>query len=703
MKYILFITFSISGFMQLISQNNPFFQEWKTPYGVPPFEQVKPEHFMPAFQAAFAEDMADVWSIIRNQDEPDFFNTIVALDQKGALLRKIAPVFGGLSSVANSPELQQIARDLSPIRSKHSDDINLNPLLFERVKAVYQKRDKLNLNEEEKRLLDNTYKGFIRGGADLPAEKQAKLRKINSELSALQLKFGQNLLAETADFVLNVKDINLLKGVSEEVLEEAKKRAVKAGKENEWHFGLDNPSIMPFLETAQNRDLRIEILNAYLNRCNNNNDKDNKEIIKKIITLRLERAQLMGYENFAQFAIEERMSKNPDIVMEFLNKLWSPSLEIAKNELADIEAMMKKDKVSLPAIQADWRYYSAKAAGKKFNIDEEEVKQYFSLNNVREGIFYVCDKLYGIRFRQLNDLPVPHSEATAWECTDKDGSHLGLLYMDMHPRPGQKSGGAWCGSYRSQSYDQNKKISPVVTIACNFSRAGVDKPALLTSDEVNTFFHEFGHALHNLFKDTKFGGTSSPQRDFIEFPSQIMEHWAFHPEVLKVYSKHYKTGKIIPKDLVEKLIRKEQYGQGFATTEYLAASLLDMEYHKMSSVQPDFDIVKFESSVMNKYGLIPQIAPRYKSTYFSHTMSGGYTAGYYMYIWAEQLDSDAFEAFLEKNNIFDPELANKLRYEILARGGILDAMDLYINFRGKKPDVDALLRNRGLVSKKKKK
>jgi peptidyl-dipeptidase Dcp len=687
--------------VHLLSQNNPLFQDWKTPYGVPPFEQIKPEHIMPAFQAAFAEDMADVWAIIRNQEEPDFNNTILALDQKGALLRKIGPVLGGLSSVANSSELQQIARDLSPIRSKHSDDINLNPLLFERVKVVYEKRDKLNLNEEKTRLLENTYKGFIRGGADLSAEKQAKLRKINSELSSLQLKFGQNLLAETADFVLKVEDINQLKGISKEGLEEAKKRAVKAGQDNAWYFGLDNPSIMPFLESAENRDLRTEILNAYLNRGNNENDKDNKEIIKKIVTLRMERAQLMGYENYAEFAIEERMSKNPEIVMNFLNKLWLPSLQMAKTELKDIETLMKKEKFSLPVTPSDWRYFTAKTVSKKFNVDEEEVKQYFSLDNVREGIFYVCNKLYGISFSQVNDIPLPHAEATAWECRDKDGSHLGLVYMDMHPRPGQKNGGAWCGTYRSQGYKKdNSKINPVVTIACNFTRPGNDKPALLTSDEVNTFFHEFGHCLHNLFKDTKFGGTSSPQRDFIEFPSQIMEHWAFNPEVLNVYSKHYKTGKSIPNDLVDKLIKKEQYGQGFITTEFLAASLLDMEYHTLKSIPEDFDIEKFETGIMNKYGLIPQIPPRYRSTYFQHSMSGGYTAGYYMYIWAEQLDSDAFEAFLEKKNIFDSELAHKLRYEILSKGGILDAMDLYINFRGKKPDVDALLRNRGLISQK---
>ena len=688
--------------MQLISQSNPLFQEWKTPFGVPPFEQIKPEHIMPAFLAAFAEEMADVWSIIRNPEAPDFQNTIIALDKKGALLNKISPVFGGLSGVANSPEFQQIARELSPLRSRHNDDINLNPLLFQRVKAVYEQKDKLNLSIEEARLLENTYKGFVRGGADLSPENQAKLRKINSELSALQLKFSQNLLAETADFILKVEDVNQLTGVSKVGLDDAKMRAVKAGNENAWYFGLDNPSIMPFLESADNRDLRAQILNAYLNRGNNDNDKDNKEIVKKIVSLRLERAQLLGYNNFAEFAIEERMSKNPGIVMEFLTKLWIPSLKMAKSEIADIEIVMNKEKVSLPVTPADWRYFTAKAAKKKFNIDDEEVKQYFALENVREGIFYVCKQLWDISFTQIHDIPLPHTEATVWECRDKDGTHLGVIYMDMHPRPGQKNGGAWCGTYRSQSYDDSgNKINPIVTIACNFTRPGNNIPALITADEANTFFHEFGHCLNNLFKDTKFDGTSRPQRDFGEFASQVMEHWAFHPDVLKVYAKHYKDGKPIPEKLVNKLVKREQYGQGFITTEFLAASLLDMEYHTLTSIPENFDIEKFENDILSKYGLIPQIPPRYRSTYFQHTMSGGYTAGYYMYIWAEQLDSDAFEAFVEKKNIFDPELASKLRSEILSKGGIQDSMDLYINFRGKEPDVNALLRNRGLIKTKK--
>jgi peptidyl-dipeptidase Dcp len=405
----------------------------------------------------------------------------------------------------------------------------------------------------------------------------------------------------------------------------------------------------------------------------------------------------MGYNNFAEMAIEERMSKNPETVRAFLNKMWTPSLDMAKSELKDIENMMKKQKVALPSSPADWRYFFNISKQQKYNIDQEVIRQYFKMENVRDGIFYVCNRLWGITFEPLQNMPVPHPEATAWECKDKDGTTLCVLYLDMHPRPGMKNGGAWCGGYRSLSYDENgKRIFPIITIACNFTRPSGDKPSLLTTDEANTFFHEFGHALDGLFRETQYYGTSRSQRDFGEFASQIMEHWAFEPEVLKVYAKHYKTGATIPTSLVKKIEQNEMYGQGFITTEFLAASLLDMEYHLLTEIPQDLDVVQFEKAALDKYGLISQIPPRYRSTYFSHTFSGGYTAGYYMYLWAEQLDSDAFEAFLEKKNIFDQDLAHKLRYEIFARGGIEDAMVLYKNFRGKEPDVNALLRNRGL-------
>ena len=694
-----FVTFLLTTLMGLqgFSQTNPFFKEWDTPFGVPPFDEIKIEHFMPAYQAGMAEEAAEIWAIIRNPEAPTFENTIVAMDKAGALLRKVTPVFGGLSSVYNNPDLQRLAQQLSPLSSRHRDDISLNPELFKRVKAVYAQRESLNLNVEEAKLLENTYRRFVRSGADLPIDKQEQLRKINSELAALQLTFSQNLLAETASFTLQVTDKSKLAGLSNAMIDQAQSRAQKAGDADSYYFGLDNPSIMPFLESANDRALRTEILEAYLTRANHNNNRDNKELIKKIVTLRLARAQVMGYANFAEMSIEERMSKDPETVMAFLNKLWAPSLAMAKNELKDIESVMKRQKVALPSTSADWRYFFNKSKQQKFNINQEEIRQYFPLDNVRSGIFYVCNRLWGITFTALENVPVPHPEATAWECKDKDGVTLGVVYMDMHPRPGMKNGGAWCGSYRAQSYDPNgERIIPIVTIACNFTRPSGDKPALLTTDEANTFFHEFGHGLNHLFRETHFGGTSGNQRDFGEFPSQVMEHWAFAPEVLRVYAKHYKTGAVIPNSLVKKIEQNEMYGQGFVTTEFLAASLLDMEYHLLTEIPENFDIEQFEESILNKYGLISQIPPRYRSTYFSHTFSGGYSAGYYMYIWAEQLDSDAFEAFLERKNIFDPDLAHKLRYEIFARGGIEDAMILYQNFRGKAPDVDALLRNRGL-------
>ncbi|MCL2435079.1 MAG: M3 family metallopeptidase [Lentimicrobiaceae bacterium] len=695
----LFLTFMTVVFLYLqgFSQTNPFFKEWDTPYGVPPFEKIKIEHFMPAYQAGMAEEMAQIWAIIRNPEAPDFENTIVEMDRSGELLRKVMPVFSGVSSVNNNPELQALARQFSPMISKHYDDINLNPELFKRVKVVYEQKDQLNLNVEQKKLLENIYRRFIRSGADLPTDKQAKLREINSQLSALQLQFSQNLLSETANYTLKATDKSRLSGLSDAQLADAKSRAQKVEDAGAFYFGLDNPSIMPFLQNADDREYRTEMLTAYLNRANNDNDKDNKEIIKKIVALRLERAKLMGYENFAELAIEDRMSKDPETVMAFLDKMWTPSIKMAKNELNDIEKMMKKQGVASPSTPADWRYFFNKSKQQKYNINQEEIRQYFQMENVRNGIFYVCNRLWGITFEELQNMPVPHPEATAWECKDKDGSTLGVLYLDMHPRPGMKNGGAWCGGYRAHRYNENgERMFPIITIACNFTRPSGDKPALLTTDETNTFFHEFGHALDGLFRETKYYGTSRNQRDFGEFASQIMEHWAFEPEVLKVYAKHYKTGAVIPSSLVKKIEQNEMYGQGFITTEFLAASLLDMEYHLLTEIPQDFEIESFETSVLEKYGLISQIPPRYRSTYFSHTFSGGYTAGYYMYLWAEQLDSDAFEAFLEKKNIFDPDLAHKLRYEIFARGGTENAIVLYKNFRGKEPDVNALLRNRGL-------
>jgi peptidyl-dipeptidase Dcp len=480
---------------------------------------------------------------------------------------------------------------------------------------------------------------------------------------------------------------------------DAQSRAQRAGIENAWIFGLDNPSVMPFLNSANDRPLRQEILHAFENRNNNNDDLDNKGIIKQILTLRLERAKLMGFKNFAEMINQERMPKSPEAVMDFLNSLWTPGLAAAKRELQDIEAEMRRARVPLPSTAGDWRFFASRARQNKFNINQTQISEHFAIDNVRQGIFYVCNRLWGITFEQLHGIPVPHPEAVAWKVLDRDGTTvLGVVYEDMHPRPGIKNGGAWCGAYRVTTYDENgNRIIPIVTLAGNFTRASGDKPAFLTSSEVGTYFHEWGHGLYHLFNETRYIGISRPQLDFIEFPSQIMEHWAFQPEVLRVYAKHYRTGRPISNALIRQIEQSGQYGEGFRMTDYLISAIIDMEYHMLPEIPADFDAVKFEYAVRDRIGAIPQIPARHRPTHFRHIFAGQYLAGYYMYRYAEQFDSDAFEAFQETGDIFNQELARKLRFEIFARGGTEDAMDLYKNFRGREPDVNALLRSRGLI------
>ncbi len=679
------------------TNENPLLAEWKTPFGIPPFDQIKLEHYMPAYEEAMKQHKAEIDAIVNNSETPTFENTIVAYDQAGRLMSKIAPVFGGINSSNTTPEMQAMARDLSPILTKHNDDIRLNPGLFQRVKTVYEQRESLRLNEEQMRLLTEMYKNFERNGANLPAEKQAKLRELNTEIAKLQTQFGQNVLAETNGFKLIIDNEADLAGLSDNLKNAAATRAKKDSMDGKWIFGLDNPSIMPFLEYDQNRDKRREILNAYLNRANNNNDKDNKEVVKKLIALRLEKAQLMGFASFADYVLEDRMAKNPENVYKLLDQLWVPTMKVAKAEAADMQKVIAKEGGKFTLEASDWRYYNEIVKNQKFDINDQMTRPYFKLENVRDGIFYVSNKLYGITFTELKDVPVPTDESSAFECKDADGTHLGILFLDMFSRPGAKNGGAWCGGYRSQGYKDGQRIAPLVTIVCNFTRPVGDQPALLSADEVETFFHEFGHALHNLFKDVHYYGVSGVSRDFVELPSQIMEHWAFEPEVLKVYAKHWQTGEVIPQELVDKLDKSGKYGQGFVTSEYLAASLLDMDYHTLKEIPANLDIPKFEVDMLNvKRGLLTQIPPRYRTTYFSHTMGGGYTAGYYSYIWAEQLDCDAFEAFVETGDIFNKEVAAKFRKEVLSRGGQDDEMKMYVNFRGKEPGIEPLLKNRGL-------
>ena len=674
---------------------NPFFTEYTTPYGVPPFDQIEVAHYKPALLKGMEEQTKEVEAIVSNPEEPTFENTIVALDQCGQLLQKAMYAFSGQSSVNTNDEIQELEREIYPMLSKHSDDISLNPALFARVKAVYENQAKFNLDKEQKKLLEETYKGFVRGGANLSEADQAKLRELNSEISMLQLTFGQNVLKETNAFQLVIDNEADLAGLPEDVKVKAAETAKEMGKEGKWIFTLHNPSVMPFLQYADNRELRKQIFEAYINRGNNNNENDNKEVVKKLVTARLEKAKLMGYKDYAAYVLEENMAKDEKNVYDLLNQVWTPALAKAKEELADINAEIKKEGGDFEAAGWDWRYYFEKAKKAKFNVDENEMRPYFELGHVREGIFYVANKLYGITFNELKDIPKPDPDAFAFECKDKDGTLLGVLYMDFFTRPG-KGGGAWCGGYRSQTYENGKRVVPIVTTVFNFSKPAEGQPALLTADETETVFHEFGHALHSLFGDVHYYGVSDVPRDFVELPSQVDEHWAFEPEVLKVYAKHYQTGEVIPQALVEKMTNAGKYGQGFATTEYVAASLLDMDYHVLKEIPKDFDIEKFEAQKMSDRGLISQIPPRYRTTYFGHTMEGGYTAGYYSYMWAEVLDCDAFQAYVETGDIFNQTVAQKFRQYVLTPGGIDDAMDMYVNFRGKKPSIEPLLKNRGL-------
>ena len=674
---------------------NPFFTEYTTPFGVPPFDKIEVAHYKPAFEKGMEEQKKEIDAIVNNPEEPTFENTIVAFDRSGELLTKVMYAFSGQSSVNTTDEIQALEQELYPVLSAHSDDISLNPALFTRVKAVYDKQASMNLNKEQKKLLEETYKGFVRGGANLDADKQARLRELNEKISVLELTFGQNVLKETNAFKLVVDNKEDLAGLPESLIAAAAETAAADSMEGKWIFTLHNPSVMPFLQYADNRALREKIFKAYINRGNNSNGNDNKNVVKELVAARLDKAKLLGDEDFAAFVLDENMAKNEKNVYNLLDQIWTPALKKAKEELADINAEIKKEGGNFEAEGWDWRYYADKARQAKFNMDENEVRPYLELNHVREGAFYVANKLYGITFTEIKDIPKPDPDAFAFECKDKDGSSLGVLYMDFYTRPG-KGGGAWCGGYRDQSYKDGKKVLPVVTTVFNFSKPAAGQPALLSADEAETVFHEFGHALHGLFADVHYTGVAGVPRDFVELPSQVMEHWVFEPEVLKVYAKHYQTGEVIPQELVDKIVKSSKYGQGFATVEYLAASLLDMDYHTLKEQQPDMDIEAFEAEAMNKRGLIRQIPPRYRTTYFGHTMEGGYTAGYYSYIWAEVLDADAFEAYKETGDIFNPEVASKFRKYVLTPGGIDDAMDMYKNFRGKEPGIEPLLKNRGL-------
>jgi peptidyl-dipeptidase Dcp len=674
---------------------NPFFEAYNTPFEVPPFDKIRNEHFEPAIQEGIRRQQAEIDDIVNNPDSPTFENTIEAMELSGELLSKVSIVFGNLNSVNTNDTLQDIAKQTAPELSKHRDNISLNAALFARVKNIWDNREQLDLNPEQQKVLENTYKSFVRSGANLNESDKEKMREINSKLSVLSLQFGQNLLAETNAFKLVIDNKEDLSGLPQEQIEAAAGDAKAAGEDGKWVFTLQNPSVMPFLQYADNRDLRRQIWEAYKNRGDQNNDKDNKQILIDIANLRREKAQLLGYNNHADYVLEESMAKSAENVYGLLNQLWKPALAKAKEEAREMQQLIRSEGKDFELAPWDWRYYEEKLRMQKFDLDEQEIKPYFALDKVQEGVFMVVNRLFGLTFTPISNIPTYHPDAKAYEVKEADGSHVGVLYMDFHPRE-SKRGGAWMTSYRPQETIEGQRKAPVISIVCNFSRPTADAPALLTFEEVTTFFHEFGHALHGLLSNVQYrslAGTSVP-RDFVELPSQIMENWATEPEVMKSYALHYKTGEPIPDELIQKLQRSGTFGQGFGTTEYLAASFLDLDYHTQE-MPITSDATNFENQSMAKIGLTEDIIPRYRSTYFQHIFSGGYSSGYYSYIWSGVLDTDAFQAFKE-TELFNADKAQAFRREILERGGTGEPMEMYVRFRGSEPKIDALLKKRGL-------
>ncbi len=701
MKNVLFILAGLA-FLALTNckketmTTNPFFSDYTTPFEVPPFDMIDTTHYMPAFIEGMKQEKDDINSIINNPNAPDFENTILAFDRKGKLLTNVSKVFYNLNEANTNEQMQAIARKINPLMSAHRDDIYLNEQLFARIKAVYEKRHEMQLDSQQIRVTEKYYRDFERRGANLPADKKEELRKINAELSMLSLTFGENLLAETnKNFRLVIEDSADLIGLPAGVVTAAAEAAQNAGMPGKWVFTLSKPSWIPFLQYSPRRDLREKIYRGYFMRGDNGNSNDNNKVVANIVNLRVKKASLLGYATYADYVLEENMAKTPATVYEFLMKLWNPALPNAKEEVKAMQQIIDREGGNFKLQPWDWWYYAEKVRKEKYDLDEGALRPYFSLANVRDGMFMVANKLYGITFSQRTDLPIYEKDVETFEVKEADGKPVGILYLDYYPRDG-KGAGAWCTDFRSTVWEGDKRIDPVVSIVCNFTKPGADVPALLNWDEVTTMFHEFGHALHALFTQGKYYRTAGDvARDYVELPSQVMENWAGDPEVLKAYAKHYQTGAVMPDDLVAKIQQSAVFNQGFETVELLAASLLDMDYHTLGEPLST-SVVDFEKQAMKKIGLVDEILPRYRSTYFSHIFDGGYAAGYYVYIWAAVLDADAFQAFKESGNVYNPELAAKFREHCLAESGDDEGMVQYNKFRGKDPSVDALLKRRGL-------
>ncbi len=676
---------------------NPFLSEYNTDFNLYPFDKIKTEHYIPAFKEALKKHEAEIQAIIDNKEEPNFENVIDAFDQSGYLLYDVYNCFENINSANTNDTMQNISKEMAPILTKHFDNIALNDKLFAKIKVIYDAKETLKLTEEQQTVLEEIYLDFVSGGANLKDADKERFRKINEELALLTIKFEENVLAESNSYKLVIEKKEDLDGLSEQVIAMASETAKEEGMEGKWVFTLQNASITPFLQSASNRELRKQILTAYQSRCNNGNESDNKENIKQILKLRKEKAMLLGYKNHAEFIISRNMAQTTDKVSDLLIKVWEPALESAKEEAEALQEMIKKEGKDFKLEAWDWAYYSEKLKKEKYDLNTETLKPYFELNNVKEGLFTVVNKLYGLKIQEVKNAAKYHPDVTVYQVLNADGSHVGVVYFDLYARS-SKGSGAWMNAFRKQTYYKGTFIAPVISMVCNFSKPTADNPSLLTYDEVQTLYHEFGHVLHGLFSKCNYytiSGTSVA-RDFVELPSQILENWATHPEVLKMYAKHYKTGEVIPQEIIERLEASSKYNQGFTTVEYVSAALLDMKWHTLDNTD-NIDVNKFETETLNKLGLIPQIVTRYRTSYFKHIFSGSYSAGYYAYIWAEVIEADAFQAFVEKG-IFDPTTANSFRENILSKGGSIDPMKLYIKFRGAEPTIEPLLKRRGLES-----
>ena len=706
-------------------RQNPLIVEPTGTFSAPEFSKIESTDYLPAFKEAFRQQKTEIDAIASNAEEPTYANTIDALEKSGRLLAYVNGIFMNVNETDADSVMKKTEEIITPMLTEQSAYITMNERLFQRVKSLYDQSSSLGLTREQEMVLEKYYKMFVKGGALLNAEQKAELVEIDKELSLATMQFGNNSLAETNAYTLNITTEADLAGLPESVIAAAKDRAEAAGKDG-WLFTLQKPSWEPFLQYADNRALRKEMYLAYTMRGNNDNENDNKALIKQILSLRLRKAQLFGYKTFADYQLEDKMAKTPEAAYNLLMTIWEPAIVRAKEEAADLQQLLTADLAaraaeiqgdevaSDPKLQAwDWWYYSEKLRQQRFALDESEIKPYFSLENVRKGAFMVAGKLYGLSFKpltvagQLNSsenpettsIPVPdvyHPEVSCFEVLDEDGSHLALYYTDYFPRA-TKRAGAWMNNIFDAVHLDGVDQDPMIVNVCNFTTPSGNTPSLLNIDETRTLFHEFGHATHGFLTKCKYPMVSgtSVARDFVELPSQVLEHWAVEPEVMKQYACHYQTGEPIPDSLIAKLQSVGNFNSGFETTELVAAALLDMECHMLDNYD-NFEAGAFEKAVADKIGLIPEIAFRYRSTYFNHVFSGGYAVGYYSYLWAEVLDADAFEAYKESGDVLNEELGRSFRRNILEMGGSEEPMELYKRFRGSAPNPDAMLRGRGL-------